>query len=156
MPVILGFFIMWSILTLLAEPAHHQNDKTEESTPVEIQETEHVGMSEETIRYVVKQKSKDLARRLEKMMENKNPKSHGVILIFHQWPDSDQEQIIEEHLSKEGMRRAKVLEMSKIWSYRWPELNLDERATEICDRFPPVSSINVCESSTVLVPDYWN
>ena len=157
MPVILCFFIMWSILTLLAEPAHHQNDKTAESTPVEAPETEHIGLSKEARIYAAKQKREDLARRLEKMLANKDPKSHGVILIFNQWPDSNQEQIIEEYLSKEGMRKtAEFDRVSKMRFYEWPELDLEERALEICDRFPSFSSIDLCESNTVLVPDYWN
>ncbi len=96
-----------------------------------------------------------LAEREARAWENRERKAFGVVVSFHQWPDSDQARVIEEYLRAEDLEKAKVLERFKVWSFKWPELRSNEKALEICENFPEMAILYYCEPNPLLLPDYY-
>ncbi len=77
------------------------------------------------------------------------PKAAGVIVGFHQWPDSDTEQQLIEFLRKEDLRRTKSIQLNeadwKLWIMQWPDLRLAKIGAEICQKLPQISELKHCE-----------
>ena len=133
-----------------AEPVQHNEEGSEQA----VRQNQNNGeLSEaEKRRILGSQRAKISLERARRSWQYIHPKSSGVVLIFHQWPDEDQAQVIEEYLKPEGLQKADVLELSKMWTYTWSETQLEKRAERICADFPQVSSMDRCVSNTLLVP----
>lgn len=81
-----------------------------------------------------------------------NPQAIGIILVFHRWPDEDEQRIILERTKEAGLTKTGEIPRFKMWLFQWDEWQKGETAEEFCRSLPELSSIEYCEPDSLLGP----
>ena len=81
-----------------------------------------------------------------------NPLAIGIILVFHRWPDEDEQRIILERTKEEGLAKTDEIPRFKMWLFQWGEWQKGETAEEFCRSLPELSSLEYCEPDSLLGP----
>ena len=81
-----------------------------------------------------------------------NPLAIGIILVFHRWPDEDEQRIILERTKEEGLAKTDEIARFKMWLFKWSEWQKGETAEEFCRSLPELSSLEYCEPDSLLGP----
>ena len=81
-----------------------------------------------------------------------NPLAIGIILVFHRWPDEDEQRIILEKTKEAGLTKTDEILRFKMWLFEWGEWQKGETAEEFCRSLPELSSLEYCEPDALLGP----
>lgn len=81
-----------------------------------------------------------------------NPQAIGIILVFHRWPDEDEQRIILEKTKEAGLTKTDEISRFKMWLFQWGEWQKGETAEEFCRSLPELSSLEYCEPDSLLGP----
>ena len=81
-----------------------------------------------------------------------NPLAIGIILVFHRWPDEDEQRIILEKTKEAGLTKTDEIARFKMWLFQWGEWQKGETAEEFCRSLPELSSLEYCEPDSLLGP----
>ncbi len=81
-----------------------------------------------------------------------NPQAIGIILVFHRWPDEDEQRIILEKTKEAGLTKTDEIPRFKMWLFQWDEWQKGETAEEFCRSLPELSSLEYCEPDSLLGP----
>ena len=57
-----------------------------------------------------------------------NPQAKGIILVFHRWPDEDEQRIILEKTKEKGLTKTDEIARIKMWLFKWGEWQKGETA----------------------------
>jgi hypothetical protein len=81
-----------------------------------------------------------------------NPQAIGIILVFHRWPDKDEQRIMLERTKEAGLTKADEIARFKMWLFQWDEWQKGETAEKCCRGLPELSSLECCEPDSLLGP----
>lgn len=81
-----------------------------------------------------------------------NPLAIGIILVFHRWPDEDEQRIILEKTKEAGLTKTDEIARFKMWLFTWGEWQKGETAEEFCRSLPELASLEYCEPDSLLGP----
>lgn len=81
-----------------------------------------------------------------------NPLAIGIILVFHRWPDEDEQRVILEKTAEAGLTKTDEIARFKMWLFEWGEWQKGETAGEFCRSLPELSSLEYCEPDSLLGP----
>ena len=81
-----------------------------------------------------------------------NPLAIGIILGFHRWPDEEERKIILEKTTEAGLTKTEEIPRFKIWLFEWDEWRKAKTAEKFCRTLPELSSLDYCESDSLLGP----
>ena len=81
-----------------------------------------------------------------------NPLAIGIILVFHRWPDENEQSIILEKTAEAGLTKTDEIARFKMWLFKWGEWQKGETAEEFCRSLPELSSLEYCEPDALLGP----
>ena len=81
-----------------------------------------------------------------------NPQAIGIILVFHRWPDGDEQKIILEKTGEAGLTKTDEIPRFKIWLFRWKEWMQAAAAEKVCRSLDSLSSVEYCEPDSLLGP----
>lgn len=90
------------------------------------------------------------------VFDRNNPQAKGIILAFHHWPNTQEEQIILHETAAAGLKKTKALSRFKVWLFEWPEYRTATTAQSVCstllDTQPDIASLEYCEPNYLLIP----
>ncbi len=86
------------------------------------------------------------------VFDRETPKSGGIILSFHHWPDEKETAAILKKTTAAGLNKTKKIERFKVWVFEWPEWREGIEAQEVCSSLPQLSSLEYCEPDYLLGP----
>ena len=76
------------------------------------------------------------------------PQARGVILKFYNWPNSNEQTLINERAQKQDLKAKVEIQRFNVWVFEWTKLDKAARVKSVCKDFSDISSLKSCE------PDY--
>ena len=81
-----------------------------------------------------------------------NPQAIGIILVFHHWPDEDEQRIILEKTAAAGLTKTEEIPRFKTWLFAWDDWKQAAAAEKVCRSLQALSFLEYCEPDSLLSP----